>query len=158
MGNTMSERTALAGKNKMTSTTLLSDQRGAVALEMPAVVFFLMISLLLPLADLGIAGFRFISAHEALRNMGQRTQYYPPPDVTSSASIANWTNSLPTTVAGYSVGAQVYCGDPGTLAPCASGTTLPKYYTFTTSFTLSPMVLGSVLCSTCTVKYSERFQ
>jgi hypothetical protein len=157
-GNTMIQRTVLAGKNKMTSTSLLSDQRGVVALEMPAVVFFLMLSLLLPAADLAIAGFRFISAHEALRNIGHRTQYYPPPDVTSSDSIANWTNSLPTTVAGYSVSAQVYCGDPGTLAPCASGTTLPKYYTFTTSFTLSPMVLGSVLCSTCTVKYSERFQ
>ena len=34
----MTERT-LAGKDKLTSTTLLSDQRGAVALEMPSFAF-----------------------------------------------------------------------------------------------------------------------
>jgi|SRR5215471_5652993 len=151
--NTVTERT-LGGN----FTTLLSDQRGAVALEMPAVVFFLMISLLLPLADLAIAGFKFTFAYEALRNMGQRTQYSTP-DATDPASISSWKTSLPTTVDGYSLSAKVYCGDPGTEAPCA-GATWPKYYTFTTSFTLSPMspMLRSVLCSTCTVTYSERFQ
>ena len=136
--------------------SFIANQRGVVALEMPAVVFFLMISLLLPLADLAIAGFKFISAHQALRDMGQRTQYSTP-DATDSGSIANWKSSLPTTVGGYPISAKVYCGDPGTEAPCA-GTTLPKYYTFETSFPLSPMVLKSVLCSTCTVKYSQRFQ
>ena len=138
--------------------SFMADQRGAVAFEALIVYLFMVTSLLLPLADVAAAGFKFISAHQALRDMAQRTLYNPPADVTSSTGIANWTNSLPTTVAGYSVSAQVYCGDPGTLAPCASGTTLPKYYTFTTSFTLSPMVLGSVLCRTCTVNYSERFQ
>jgi hypothetical protein len=152
----MTERAVLAEKDKLTSTSLLWDQRGVVALEMPAVVFFLMISLLLPLADLAIAGFRFISAYQALRDMGQRTQYSTP-DATDLNSITTWKSSLPTTVDGHSVSVQVYCGDPGTLAPCA-GATWPKYYTFQTSFTLSPMVLGSVLCSTCTVNYSQRFQ
>jgi len=137
--------------------SFIADQRGAVALEMPIVWLFMMLSLLLPLADLAIAGFKFISAHQALRDMAQRTLYNPPADVTSSASITGWQNSLPKTVDGYLVSAQVYCGDPGTEAPCA-GTTLPKYYTFETSFPLSPMVLKSVLCSTCTVKYSQRFQ
>src|SRR6266478_1147551 len=148
-GNTMTERTVLVGKDKLTSTTLLSDQRGAVALEMPIVWLFMMMSLLLPLADLAIAGFKFISAHQALRDMGQRTQYSPP-DATDPSSITTWKSSLPTTVDGYTVSAKVYCGDPGTEAPCA-GTTWPKYYTFETSFTLSPMVLPvSVLCRTCT--------
>jgi hypothetical protein len=150
----MTERTVLAGKDKLTS--LLSDQRGAAAFEMPIVWLFMMMSLLVPLADLAIAGFRFISAHEALRNMGQRTQYSTP-DATDPSSITNWKSSLPTTINGYPISAKVYCGDPGTEAPCA-GTTWPKYYTFTTSFSLSPMVLKSVLCSTCTVSYSERFQ
>ena len=157
----MTERTVLAGKNKLASTTLLSDQRGAVAFETVIVYGFMMIFLLLPLADLAIAGFKFISAHQALRDMAQRTLYNPPADVTSSTGIANWTSSLPTTVDGYTVTPQVYCGNPGTLAPCASdppGTASPKYYTFTTSFTLSPMVLGSWLCSTCTAKYSQPFQ
>jgi hypothetical protein len=143
--------------------SFIEDQRGAAALEMPFVWAFLVVFLLLPLADLTIAGIRFISAYQALRDMGQLTQYRPPPsDVTSSSSITSWTSSLQTaypTVDGYTVSAQVYCGDPGTLAPCASTTTLPKYYTFTTSFTLSPMVFPqSVLCSTCTVSYSQRFQ
>lgn len=153
---TLTERTVLAGKNKLTSTTLLSDQRGAVAFEMPIVWLFLMMSLLLPLADLAIAGFKFSSAYQALRDMGQRTQYSTP-DATDPNSITNWKSSLPATVDGYTVSAKVYCGDPGTEAPCA-GTTWPKYYIFSTSFTLSPMVLGSVLCSTCPVNYSQRFQ
>ena len=41
-GNTMTERTVLTGKDKSTSTTLLSDQRGAAALEMPIVCLFMM--------------------------------------------------------------------------------------------------------------------
>ncbi|MBB4369420.1 Flp pilus assembly protein TadG [Bradyrhizobium sp. cir1] len=138
--------------------SLAADQRGAVALEMPFVFIFLMFSLLLPLADVAVAGFKYISAYQALRDMGQRTQYSPPSDVTDAGAISSWQSSLPTSVAGYSVTTQIYCGDPGTPAPCASGTILPKYYTFTTSFTLSPLVLGSVFCSTCTINYSERFQ
>src|SRR5690349_17177049 len=73
--------------------SFVADQRGAVALEMPGVVFFLMISLLLPIADLAIAGFKFTFAYQALRNMGQRTQYSTP-DATDSASITNWKSSL----------------------------------------------------------------
>ena len=46
------EKTVLAGKDKVTSTNLLSDQRGAVAFEMLIVWLFLMMGLLLPLADL----------------------------------------------------------------------------------------------------------
>jgi hypothetical protein len=138
--------------------SFMANQCGAVAFETLIVWLFLMFGLLLPLTDLAIAGFKFISAHQALRDMGQRTQFSPPGDVTSSASITAWQTSLPTMVDGYSVSAQVYCGNPGTLAPCASGAILPKYYTFTTTFTLSPMVLASVLCSTCTVNYSLPFQ
>ena len=44
---------------------LRADQRGAVALEMPIVFPFIMFSLLFPLADVAIAGFQFISAHQA---------------------------------------------------------------------------------------------
>ncbi|WP_258766300.1 hypothetical protein [Bradyrhizobium arachidis] len=135
---------------------MIADQRGAVAFEMPIVFIVLVFSLLLPLADLAIAGFKYISAYQALRDMGQLTQYSPPSDVTSSTAIGTWQSSLPATVGGYSVTAQVFCD--GAVAPCASGATLPKFYTFTTSFSLSPMVLGSVLCSTCTITYSERFQ
>ena len=136
--------------------SFIADQRGAVAFEMPIVYAFMMFILLLPLADVAIAGFKFISAYQALRDMGQRTQYSTP-DATDPASISTWQSSLPTTVDGYTVSATVRCGDAGTAPPCA-GTTFPKYYTFQTSFSLSPIVLGSVLCSTCTVNYSQRFQ
>jgi hypothetical protein len=138
--------------------SFIADQRGAVAFETMIVYLFMGMSLLLPLADVAVAGLKFSSAYQALRDMGQRTQYSPPADVTSSAAITQWSNSLPATVDGYSVSAQVYCGNPGALAPCASSATVPKYYIFTTSFTLAPMVLGSVLCSTCTVTYSQPFQ
>jgi Flp pilus assembly protein TadG len=145
--------------------SFIADQRGAVAFETLIVYSFLIFFLLLPLADLAIAGFQFISAHQALRDMAQRTQYSPPADVTDAASITAWTNSLPPKVAGYTVTAQVYCGNPGTLAPCAAdapppAAPSPKHYAFSTSFTLSPMspMLKSVLCSTCPVNYSQPFQ
>src|SRR5215470_1996460 len=70
--------------------SFMADQRGAVAFEMPIVWLFLMMSLLLPLADLAIAGFQFISAWEALRAFGQSIQYNPPPDVTNASA---WTSS-----------------------------------------------------------------
>jgi hypothetical protein len=154
-GNALTERTS-AGKDKLTSTTLLSDQRGAVAFETVIVYLFMVIFLLLPLADVAIAGLKFNSAYQALRDMGQLTQYSNL-DASDPASISTWQSSLPTTVDGYTVSATVKCGDAGTAPPCA-GTTWPKYYIFSTTFTLSPMVLGSVLCSTCTVNYSQRFQ
>src|SRR4051794_20029427 len=69
--------------------SFIADQRGAAALEMPAVCLFIMMILLVPLADLAIAGFRLISAHQALRDMGQRTQYSMP-DATDSNSLTNW--------------------------------------------------------------------
>ena len=70
----MTER-SLGRKRQIDLHDLLSDQRGAVAFEMPIVWLFLMMSLLLPLADVAIAGFQFISAYQALRDLGQCTQY-----------------------------------------------------------------------------------
>jgi hypothetical protein len=138
---------------------LIVDQRGAVAFEMPIVWLFMMMGLLLPLADLAIAGFQFISAWQALRDFGQYVQYHSPPDVTDTAV---WVSTLPTTAnAAYQINnMQVVCGD--TKAVCTSNTLFPKYYSYTTTVTLSPMVLGKVLCSanpcSFTLPYSERFQ
>jgi hypothetical protein len=160
-GNTLTEGT-LAGKNKVTPRTLLSDQRGAVAFEMLTVWLFLMMSLLLPLADVAIAGFQFVSAWGALRAFGQYVQLHPPPDVTDTSS---WTSTLPTPVAGYPISnVKVLCGDTNAGAVCSSANVaLPtKYYSYTTTVTLNPMVLRSVLCSanpcSFTLPYSERFQ
>jgi len=145
--------------------SFIANQRGAVAFEMPIVWLFMTMSLLLPLADVAIAGFQFISAWGALRAFGQYVQLHPPPDVTNTSS---WTSTLPTTVAGYGISnVQVLCGDTNAGAVCSSSNvTLPtKYYSYTTTVTLSPMVLGPVLCTSgnanpCsfTLPYSERFQ
>lgn len=113
--------TVRTGRHKSGRRSFIDDQRGAAAFEMAIVYGFLMFSLLLPLADLAIAGFRFISAHQALRDMGQRTQYSPPADVTNASVIATWKSALPTAISGYTITPQVYCGSPGTVAPCSSG-------------------------------------
>jgi hypothetical protein len=145
--------------------SFMADQRGSVAFEMPIVYLFIIMSLLLPLADLAIFGFQFISAWEALRAFGQYVQYNPPPDVTNTSG---WASTLPTTVAGFSISnVEVLCGDTNAGALCSSSNiALPtKYYSYTTTVTVAPMVLRSVLCTSgdtnpCsfTLPYSERFQ
>jgi Flp pilus assembly protein TadG len=140
-----------------------ADQRGAVALEMPFVYFFLIFSLLFPAADLGIAGFQYISAWQALRAFGQYLQYNPPADVTNTASWS--TSALAKADPSYPVSSiQVICGE-SSAACSATNTASPKYYSYTTTITLAPMVLKSVLCTsantnpcTYTLPYSERFQ
>ena len=67
--------------------SFIADQRGAVAFEMLIVYLFLVVSLLLPLADVAVAGFQYISAWEALRAFGQSIQYDPPPDVTDCGKL-----------------------------------------------------------------------
>ena len=140
----------------------MADQRGAVAFEMLIVYLFMVTSLLLPLADVATAGFQFVSAWEALRAFGQKIQYSPPQDVTNWAS---WKSALPTSVAGYPINnLQVLCSD--TMTACsAANFASPKYYSYTTTVTLAPRVLSSVLCTSgnanpCsfTLPYSERFQ
>ena len=138
--------------------SFIADQRGAVALETlivyPVVVAFLVMSL----AEVSVAGFQFSSAWSALRSFGQYVQYYNPlgPDGT-----VTWRSGLQTTVAGYPISnIQVICGDAR--VACSSSNTLsPKYFTFTTTVTLAPIVWRRVLCpTTCTytLRYSERCQ
>src|SRR5712675_1391864 len=77
--------------------SLIADQRGAVAFETIIVYFFMCFSLLMPLADVAIAGFQYISAWQALRAFGQYIQYNNPPD---PAAPGTWESGLQTTVAG----------------------------------------------------------
>ena len=142
--------------------SFIADQRGAAALEMMFVYIILVSSLFMPLADIAAAGFRFVAAWEALRAFGQRIQYDPPPDVTNWAS---WKSALPTSVSGYPINnLQVVCSD--TMAACSATNSLsPKHYTYTTTVTVAPIVLRSVICRSgnanpCsfTLPYAERFQ
>lgn len=145
------------GRRAFRGESFIADQRGAVAFETVLVYIFLVSFLLMPLADVAAAGFRFISAWSALRSFGQYIQYKNPPD---PANPGTWVSTLQTTVAGYTIGnIQVMCGS----TVCNSGNlgTTPKYFTFSTTVTLAPIVLTSVLCAngcTYTLPYSERFQ
>ena len=143
--------------------SFVADQRGAVAFEMPIVFLFMMFSLLLPLADVAIAGFQYISARQALRAFGQSIQYSPPPDFSNTSS---WSSSaLAKADPRFPIPSiQLICGDSN--AACsAANTATPGYYSYTTTVTLAPLVLKSVLCTsgnanpcTFTLPYSERFQ
>jgi hypothetical protein len=144
--------------------SFMADQRGAVAFEMPFVWLFLMFSLLLPLADVAVAGFLYLSAHGALRTFGQYIQYNNPPDPTNPTT---WTSGLQTTVEGYTISnIQVLCGDNVPPAACsATNPGLPQYYSYSTTVTLAPILLRRVLCTssnanpcTFTLSYSERFK
>jgi hypothetical protein len=153
--------TVNVGRGRLVShkDSFLADQRGAVAFETIIVYIFLVSSLLMPLADVAAAGFQFISAWAALRGFGQYLQYNPPPDVTNAAA---WmSNALAKADPSFPIpNIQLVCGNSN--AACsASNLGLPKYYTFTTTVTLAPIVLRSVLCpSSCTytLSYSEQFQ
>ena len=72
---------------------------------------FLMMFLLLPLADVAIAGFRYISAWQSLRAFGQYLQDHMPDDVTNASSwmtkvVAKADFFLSTTELFSSVGAK----------------------------------------------------
>ena len=138
--------------------SFIDDQRGAVAFETMIVYIFIVASLLMPLADVAAAGFRFISAWAALRGFGQYVQYNPPPDVTNAAAwqssaLAKADPSFP--ISNF----RLLCGD-SSAACSASNSNSPMYYSYTTTVTLAPIVLRSVLCPTSctfTLPYSERF-
>jgi hypothetical protein len=151
------KHTAVAIAVASHKSSLIADQRGAVAFEAPFILLFLFISLLFPLADVAIASFQYISAYQALRDLGQYVQYHPPSDVTNWST---WKSSLPTTIGIDSTSIHVVCGDAK--IDCSSANTAsPMYYTYTTSVTLSPMVLRPVLCNgNCTkiISYSEQFR
>jgi hypothetical protein len=139
--------------------SFMADQRGAVAFETLIVYLFMVTFLLLPLADVAAAGFQFISAWGSLRGFGQSIQYNPPPDLTNASA---WTSSaLAKADPRFPIQQfKLVCGD--TNAVCsASNTAPPTSYSYTTTFTLSPMVLRLVLCNagSCsfTLPYSGRF-
>ncbi len=146
----------------------VGDQRGAVSLEMLILFVFLMFSFLLPLADMAIAGFRYISAWQSLRAFGQYLQYNQPPDVTSASTwMATAIGKSDSRFPVQSI--TLVCGNSN--IACSTGNAdstnpdKPKYYVYTTTLTLTPMVLRSALCVSSnndpcsyTLPYSERFQ
>lgn len=145
--------------------SFLADQRGAAALEVPAIWLFLMLIILLPLADIAVAGFQFISARQALRNFGQSILYSPPPDVTNASAWSSTATAKSDSK--YPISSiQFICGDSNAVCTSAnSGPDQPKYYVYSTTITLTPIVTRTWLCNSTnsnpcsfTLSYSERFQ
>jgi hypothetical protein len=139
----------------------IADRRGAASLEIVLVYPLLMFGLFLPLADVAIAGFQYISAWEALRAFGQYIQYAPPADVTSASTWASTASAKADPRFPIS-NLQVRCGDLNAVCSSSNVSAPVKYYSFSTTVTLSPSwVTRGVLCSsgcTYTLSYSERFQ
>lgn len=139
--------------------SFIADRRGAVAFETLIVYPVLVALVLMSLAEMAVAGFQFASAWAALRSFGQYVQYYNPlgPDGT-----VTWRPGLQTTVGGYQISnIQVICGDARVACSSSNIGVIPKYFTFTTTVTLTPIVWRAALCRpscTYTLRYSERFQ
>lgn len=132
--------------------TVIADRRGVAALEF-GVIALVIIGMLMPISDLVIAALKYVTAYQALRDLGAYAQYHVPPDVTN---LASWT--LPT-IAGYSINAAVMCGAAAT-ACSTSNTASPKWFTFSTAVVITPLFPAVVpgLAGTRTISYSERFQ
>jgi len=147
-------------KLKRWGVSFSADERGAAAFELLIVYPVLLIGMMLPLADLAIAGFQWLSARQALHSFGQYLMYAAPDDLGNTSTWFSTTNAKGAALDYPISNLQLICGDGG--AACSSANTAsPKYYSFDTTVTLAPSVLSSVLCSdscTYTLSYSTRFQ
>jgi hypothetical protein len=151
--------------------SFLRDKRGAIAFETLLVYIFMVSSLLLPLADVGVASLQFTHAWAALRSMGQYLQYKTPP-VFGTTNISTWETPIPSSIDGYTFNPGTGCTDANMTKVCiicgdssavcsSTNTATPQYYSYTTTLTLKPLLLTAILCpSSCTytLAYSERFQ
>ena len=121
---------------------------------------FLMLGYLLPLADVAIAGFRYLSARQALRAFGQSIQYSPPDDL---ANTSSWRQPPSPRRISSTIRSPTSNSFAATAALPARPQAIQRRRNIihSTTVTLSPIVLSSVLCSsscTFTLSYSERFQ
>jgi hypothetical protein len=161
------ERPAVSASSSIArrKKTFVADRRGAVAFETLLVYLVLATVVFLPLADVGVAFYQFLSASAALRSFGAYVQYplaFSGFDPTNSST---WPSGQ--TIGGYKISnPQVLCGNTSAGVACTSanvGTSPAKYFTYSTTVTLAPMVpfVKLVLCKTsCTYTLSstERFQ
>jgi Flp pilus assembly protein TadG len=140
------------GMARIFPVRILSDRRGVSALEF-AIVSSVLVGLLLPISDLIIAFTQYISAYQAVRDLGAYAQYHTSAiDMTTTP----WTVPMPT-IAGHSITVQVMCGSTST--PCSDTTKSPKWFVFSTTFTLNPVFVTALAAGNpYTVTFSERFQ
>ena len=143
------------------------------------ILAFVIISLLLPIADVAAAAITYIRVDQAMRNVAAWAHYNPPPDITLPANWPNLSNNiLPNSMSGFAVSAQattsppaasapdstisiyvtVLCGDPPgaacTAADVANFASV-KWYALSANVQLKPIFLTSLTGGV--LSYSERF-
>ena len=134
--------------------SLITDQRGAVAFEMPFIYAFSMLSFRCQSTwpQRVSSGFRV----RGVARVRSSIQYDPPPDVTSAAT---WTSTAP---GRFQVSDFQFPADLRGHRSCVlRGEHREPQVLFLLTSALAPMILSSVLCSpSCayTLSYSERFQ
>jgi hypothetical protein len=162
---------------KLTLRGLLVDRDGAAAFEFIVIAAFLIIVLLLPIADVAVAALRYMQVRQEMRDLGALVQYNPPADLTKPGTA--WT-TLPTTAGTFSVtigtgfptsenqiNINVYCGTPpltgvapDPLSACKSAdlstTSTPKYVWMGAVVKLNPIVIKTITGGN--VGYTERLQ
>src|SRR3954449_384736 len=108
---------------------VLFDTRGAAAVEF-AVIAPVMLAMLLPLADLGVAAVRYVGAYEQLRSVGAYAAAHPPADITDLSGYLSGVKPASISVAA--------CGDT---LPCSGTvpTSPPISLLLSTTITLKPM-------------------
>jgi hypothetical protein len=132
-----------------------------------------MFFMLMPLADVAIAGFQLLFGWQTLSSFGEYAQNYAqnhPPDYND---ISGWTSNLRTSwmLNGRATGVdnstlQVICGDANPPNPCSQSNTVPPrrfLYQTTVSLPLMTPLRSLFQCSNNTpcsfpLKYSEPFQ
>ena len=165
--------TVNSGTKVLTLRGLLADRRGVAAFEFIIIAAFLIFVLLLPIADVAVAGLRYMQVRQAMRDLGALVQYNQPPDLTNAGT---WP-TLPTTVGTFSVtigtvfptsenqiNITVSCGTPvngAAAGPACTSADLtnpstPKYVWMGAVVKLNPIVLKTITGGN--LGYTERLQ
>lgn len=121
----------------------LRDTRAVSAVEF-AVAASVMVALLLPITDIGIAALTYISAYQSVRNVADYAAYNPPPDLTAISTNYLQQELPPNTTV-------IACGDTACTTPPASPTSL----LFTKTFTLTPIIFNVGCSAGCSVNYLQ---
>ncbi|PPQ26554.1 hypothetical protein CCS01_29815 [Rhodopila globiformis] len=122
-------------------------RRGAAALEF-VLIAPIMITLLLALLDIGMAGMRLISCYEAMSGVASYLLQNPPPDVTN---IGSW---LP---AQAPSGMRVSLQCAGAACTTSTANLTPKTFQLSQTVKISATLM-TYLAGSYTVTYSGRLQ
>jgi Flp pilus assembly protein TadG len=122
---------------------LFRDRKGVAAVEF-AIIVPVLIALLLPIADVGIAAMSYISAYQSVRDAAAYAMYNPPKDL----------NNIPTTYLSQQLPPNtsvIACGD----TVCTTVPAAPTSLLFTRTITLKPFIFDVGCSAGCKVVYLQ---